>query len=163
MADKTVEVGESQVIEEGATSSSAETTVTVELASISVKGLFGRYDHTIDFPHAGIYLESDPALVIIHGQNGVGKTTLLLMLDGLMRLDFDVFRVRPFRECRLKFSSGKVLAARSLGIGQPLQVTFAKHRTSSGPGSERLILLINPRWSNCAKRSRPRPQVYVSS
>ena len=48
-----------------------------------------------------------PSLVILHGRNGVGKTTLLRMLDGLMRLDFDVFREVPFVSSGLRFNSGQ--------------------------------------------------------
>src|SRR5688572_15530111 len=72
----------------------------VELAELQIKGLFNRFDHTVSFPHLPEGA-TGPSLVLLHGQNGVGKTTLLLMLDGLMRLDFDVFRVRPFSSCSL--------------------------------------------------------------
>ena len=61
----------------------------MQLAEFEVLGLFGRYDHRIKFP---ISKEKDPrpSLVILHGGNGVGNTTILRMIDGFMRLDFDV-------------------------------------------------------------------------
>jgi energy-coupling factor transporter ATP-binding protein EcfA2 len=104
----------------------------VELAELSVTGLFGRFDHVVAFPHAQEGA-ADPSLVILHGQNGVGKTTVLLMLDGLMRLDFDVFRVRPFSTCTLSFSSGDVLRVEKTSDDAALFVTFRKHRVELHP------------------------------
>jgi energy-coupling factor transporter ATP-binding protein EcfA2 len=103
-----------------------------ELVRFAVKGLFGRYDHDVRFPRSE-ERDAEPSLVILHGANGIGKTTVLLMLDGLLRLDFDVFRVRPFSSCELVLSPRKVLRVRSEGLGQPLLVTFGQHRMALHP------------------------------
>jgi len=53
----------------------------IQLAEFEVQGLFGRYHHHIKFPVS----EPDkpqPSLGILHGPNGVGKTTVLRMLYG---------------------------------------------------------------------------------
>jgi len=80
----------------------------MQLREFEISGLFGELTHTIHFP---VPKEGDsaPSLVILHGRNGVGKTTILRMLDGLLRLDFDEFRSVPFANCSLKFDTGDVL------------------------------------------------------
>lgn len=98
----------------------------MQLARLDIEGLFGRYTHTVPFPtrpeDAGE--DAEPSIAILHGPNGVGKTTVLRMLNGLMRLDFDVFRVTPFVECRLQFSTGDSITVRpSQEKDGPLLVT----------------------------------------
>lgn len=77
----------------------------MQLKNFTITGLFGGFNHAIPFP-----LPSDqasaPSLVILHGRNGIGKTTILRMLDGLLRLDFSIFRRVPFDICALEFDSG---------------------------------------------------------
>jgi energy-coupling factor transporter ATP-binding protein EcfA2 len=104
----------------------------VELASIEVNGLFGNADIAVEFPHSEA-ADNEPALVLLHGRNGVGKTTLLLMLDGMIRLDFDIFRVRPFMSCVLAFSDGPRISVSSEGIGQPLLVRYGNRRLKLHP------------------------------
>ena len=108
-----------------------------ELVSLEIKSLFGVSDHRVEFPRT-IEPSDDPSLVVLHGRNGSGKTTTLLMLDGLLRLDFDVFRVRPFASAALTLSSRRVLRVRSEGVGAPLHISFgsekvALHPTRKGP------------------------------
>ncbi len=108
------------------------TEVPIELLDLDVRGLFGTFDYNIRFPHPPEG-SSEPALVILHGPNGVGKTTLLLMLDGLMRLDFDVFRVRPFAKCALTFTSKDKLTVERPTSDGPLLVGFRKHQVELHP------------------------------
>jgi predicted ATP-binding protein involved in virulence len=75
----------------------------IQLSRFSVSRLFGRYDHAIQFPHTA-EASDVPSVVILHGPNGVGKTTVLRMLDGMMQLDFDMFRVTPFGTASLQFT-----------------------------------------------------------
>jgi len=67
---------------------------------------------------------SEPSLVILFGENGIGKTTLLQMLDGLLGLDFDIFRTRPFRSCTLRLTTGQELSVATEGAGTPLTMSF---------------------------------------
>ena len=46
------------------------------IKQISVKNLFGMFDHTIS-------LNLDERITIIHGLNGFGKTAILRLLDTL--------------------------------------------------------------------------------
>ena len=77
----------------------------MQLREFEVQGLFGRYHHKVPFP-VSTPAEPKPSLVIIHGPNGVGKTTILRMIDGLMRLDFNIFRESPFERATLRFEGG---------------------------------------------------------
>lgn len=51
------------------------------LRSIEVEGLFGLYNHRLDFREA-------PPLTIVAGPNGVGKTTLLRLTTALLRGEY---------------------------------------------------------------------------
>lgn len=107
----------------------------MQLAEFEVLGLFGRYDHRIKFPVTKAN-ESRPSLVILHGPNGVGKTTILRMIDGCMQLDFDVFRENPFKSATLKFNDGKAIQVTPALKGKrktSLDINFEKHAVSLHP------------------------------
>lgn len=78
----------------------------MQLNRFEVRGLFDEWDHAIAFP-TPLEDSPGPSLVILHGPNGVGKTTILRMIDGLMRLDFNPFRRVPFKYCKLFFTTGQ--------------------------------------------------------
>jgi energy-coupling factor transporter ATP-binding protein EcfA2 len=94
----------------------------MQIAELSVVGLFGQYDHIIPMPGSSEE-SSSPSVVILHGPNGVGKTTVLQMLNGVMQLDFDTFRQVPFKRFRVEFSSGETISTEKLDNGE-LRVTF---------------------------------------
>ena len=104
----------------------------MQLSQFSVDGLFGRYDHVVRFPHAGEGSEL-PSVVILHGPNGVGKTTILRMLDGIMHLDYDMFRVTPFGQARLTFTKERELSVTRIGPDGPLNVIFGGHEVLLHP------------------------------
>ena len=66
------------------------------LQRVEVDGLFGLYDHCID-------LELNDRVTFLHGPNGVGKTTVLKMIDAALTEQFDYFRSIPFRRLLLRF------------------------------------------------------------
>ncbi len=79
----------------------------MQLAHLHVDGLFGTLRHDVPFPtRPDDDTDSSPSVAILHGANGIGKTTLLRMLSGLLALDFTAFRQVPFRSCYLEFSTG---------------------------------------------------------
>jgi len=92
----------------------------LQLKHFTISGLFGASAiKDIAFP---VLSEepSTPSIVILHGRNGVGKTTILRMLEGLLRLDFNVFRQVPFETCSLSFDSDACIEVRSHKKGQAL-------------------------------------------
>lgn len=102
----------------------------MQLAEFSVTDLFNRYDHVLPMPTSSEDDES-PSVVIVHGPNGVGKTTLLQMLDGMMSLNFDPFRRVPFGVARLTFNSDDFIEAEKMPDGL-IRVTFKSHRVHLG-------------------------------
>src|SRR5579859_2699740 len=83
----------------------------MQFKQFEIDGLFGGKSHHIDFPTAQED-RVDPLVLILHGRNGVGKTTILRMLDGLLRLDFNLFRHVPFDHCALRFDSNESITVK---------------------------------------------------
>jgi predicted ATPase len=85
----------------------------IQLDSFTVEGLFGSQDHTITFPHLAPE-SSAPEILIVEGQNGTGKTTIMRMIAGILdQLNFDTFRRVPFKRARLTLSNGHYIHVES--------------------------------------------------
>ncbi len=77
----------------------------LRIKSFTVSKLFGLYDHTIS-------LNSDRRITIMHGENGVGKTVLLRLIDSVFAgryidvasIPFDSFEVELSDGSRIKIS-----------------------------------------------------------
>ena len=67
---------------------------------IQVKGLFGLYDYDIPFP-------KDPAVKVLTGPNGYGKTTLLKAVDNLYKGNFWFFHYLDFQQLAIELSEPK--------------------------------------------------------
>jgi len=74
----------------------------IALSSIRVEGLFGDLDHTIVF-------KTHEGLTIIHGPNGVGKTTILRIVDCLFQQRFGQLGSFSFGRIVLDFADGSSL------------------------------------------------------
>ena len=61
----------------------------LRLRRVEVDGLFGIYDHRID-------LDLDDRITLLHGRNGVGKTSVLRMINAFLRGDVAYFSRIPF-------------------------------------------------------------------
>jgi energy-coupling factor transporter ATP-binding protein EcfA2 len=114
----------------------------MRLSTFEISNLFGQWNHKIDFPFPNED-NPKPSLVILHGPNGVGKTTILRMIDGIMQLDFNIFRIMPFRNCSLSFSTNKKIQVKPNRIDPPhiLNVKFDRlevtlHPSQAGPLQE---------------------------
>lgn len=71
-----------------------------KLKSISVKGLFRRFDHTLSFGE-----EDD--LVIVTAPNGYGKTAMLRIIDAIFKKKYFLLRKMAFESIEVSFYSGK--------------------------------------------------------
>ncbi len=69
------------------------------IKSISVNGLFNQFNHHIDF-------NIDERITILHGINGVGKTTILRMINNLFNLRIFAFNEIPFSSFVVELSNG---------------------------------------------------------
>ena len=72
------------------------------LERIEVDGLFGIYKYCIS-------LNLNDRVTILHGPNGVGKTTVLRMVDALLRQNFGYFARFPIRKLQLAFQNQTTL------------------------------------------------------
>jgi energy-coupling factor transporter ATP-binding protein EcfA2 len=68
----------------------------MRIKSIYVENLFGMFDH-----HIG--LKVSDRVTIIHGPNGVGKTTVLKLINELFSWGFHFLRVAPFKKIAIEF------------------------------------------------------------
>lgn len=68
----------------------------MKIRSISVKGLFHNFDHEIRFNDSGI--------AIIIGENGIGKTTLLQIINSIFTKKFDFLFTIDFNQIEIFFS-----------------------------------------------------------
>ncbi len=81
------------------------------LKRVEVDGLFGIYSHFID-------LQLSDRVTLLHGPNGVGKTTVLKMIDALLTREFSYFRRVPFERLLLGFHDGATLELIKEGGGE---------------------------------------------
>lgn len=69
---------------------------------VTVKGLFNQFDHHIDF-------NLEERITILHGINGVGKTTLLRMIDDLFKHEIADLDKIPFSSFVVGMVSGDMV------------------------------------------------------
>src|SRR5580704_1805059 len=74
----------------------------MRISEISVRGLFGVFDHVIP-------MNMVDRITIIHGPNGFGKTAILRLMDGLFNTRYFELKTIPFKEFAVKFDNGKTL------------------------------------------------------
>lgn len=70
------------------------------VTKISVVGLFGLYDHTIDLNEAD-------RITIIHGPNGVGKTVLLKAIEAFFKGNYSSLSSTPFSTLTIWLNNGE--------------------------------------------------------
>jgi predicted ATP-binding protein involved in virulence len=76
--------------------------VSMRIKQVSVKGLFGIFDHVIP-------LNLDERITIIHAPNGYGKTVILKMLNGLFHQQYSDLRKIPYKKFRVEFEDDSYL------------------------------------------------------
>ena len=96
----------------------------LRLTRIEAHRLFGLYDH--DIP-----LNPSQRVTLLHGPNGVGKTAILCMIDGLLNKRLDYFRSIPFERFCLSFADGRTLVLRSITGGDGTRTGYSLQLSSS--------------------------------
>ncbi len=99
----------------------------MEYKQFFVEALFGLYTHTIDFETSNTP-DKRASIIMLYGKNGIGKTTVLRMIEGLMRLDFTVFREIFFNEAHLKFSNNATISVKGIYKKKELLYLAVKYK-----------------------------------
>lgn len=74
----------------------------MKIRKIFIKNLFGLFDHEIKF-------NTDERITIIHGPNGVGKTTVLKLIDDIFKKRFFSLRNIPYTSISINFDNKDLL------------------------------------------------------
>jgi predicted ATP-binding protein involved in virulence len=98
----------------------------MSLRELRVEGLFDEFNHKIVF-------RVNDGLTILGGPNGVGKTTLLRVLDNLFNKKFSALRRMPLNAVQVKFAGG-----------DDLQVTRRPGTTEKSKNSHTLEFILHP-------------------
>ena len=98
----------------------------MRITKISVKGLFGMFDHEIP-------LNQDERITIVHGPNGVGKTVTMQMVHGLFHYEYQWLGSIPFNLLRIEFDSGDFVTVEKANTAEQL---FLAYVDTSGTRSE---------------------------
>lgn len=97
----------------------------MKLKEFYIEGLFDLYNHTIDFTNQSAS-DNGANVIMIYGKNGVGKTTILRMIDGFMTLNFDEFRKSKFKSAHLVFSNSNIIKVSKINLDKQsyLEVSY---------------------------------------
>lgn len=102
----------------------------MKIREIEIKSLFGYFDHKIP-------LKEDDRITIIHGPNGVGKTTILRLVSDLFKRQFLSLLVTPFDRIVIRFSPKGSLTVVRTKDAKPKEPDSAKLELIYRTGQER--------------------------
>jgi len=96
------------------------------VVSVEVHKLFGKYTHKVPL--------SDEHVTLIYGDNGIGKTWVLRLVDALFNRRFEVFADVPFSKLVVRLSDGHRISAMPspTGLGEPRETQSFTLRLDSG-------------------------------
>ena len=94
------------------TSDSQSETRAVKVRKVSVKELFGVFDHSIP-------MNLPERITIIHGPNGFGKTAILRLLSAVFNRRDSVLRRIPYEEFRVDFDDSSALVVHQQARAEP--------------------------------------------
>ena len=93
----------------------------MQISELEVVQLFGLFDHSVKF-------HVDERITIIHGPNGVGKTTLLKLLEAVFTSRFDYLQQIEYESIHITFlnhSKLSILRRKTDGGKTPVQLVFS--------------------------------------
>lgn len=113
----------------------------VQLTSISVSGLFGLFNHTVD-------MRTSDRVTILHGPNGIGKTVILRLIHAFFHGRNELFLETSFRTFSIHLSNESA-------------VTISRPLTSTGAEDvKRVLEIVSSSPNHAAHRwSRDRTQL----
>jgi len=82
----------------------------MKLKNITVVGLFNRYNYNIDL---------EPQVTILHGLNGVGKSTVLRLTQATLTGESSLLRGTTFQEISITFDDGRAFHVRKTWANSP--------------------------------------------
>ena len=110
----------------------------MRITRISFQGLLNQFDYSFD-------LREKIPICIIHGANGSGKTTILRMINALLKMKTDYLATVPFRSVKLEFEKDMFIEARVENYNRNVKDDF------DIPPSKliRLAAKLNGKPNNC--------------
>ena len=133
----------------------------MRITKISVKGLFGMFDHEIP-------LNRESRITIVHGPNGVGKTVLLRLVHGLFHYEYGFIGEIPFVELHIEFEHRNVVSVERVQTNDVDGLETALH-VSYEDGTEndynRFVIKCESEWISAWKLAEPiaelRPDLHL--
>ncbi|MGM5629879.1 AAA family ATPase [Apibacter raozihei] len=101
----------------------------MQIKEFYIEGLFDLYNHKIDFT-INKHERANADVIMIYGKNGIGKTTVLRMVDGFMTLDFDEFRKSKFKYAHLIFSNSNRITVKKVVLEEQ-KYLFVTYRSGN--------------------------------
>lgn len=93
----------------------------MRITEISVTGLFGIFDHTIRLKEEGV--------TVLHSANGVGKTTILRMTNGILSGKIDVFANIKFKEYKINIENNQFFNIKNNQTEFEISIEFESSKT----------------------------------
>ncbi|MFC9427249.1 AAA family ATPase [Streptomyces sp. NPDC056987] len=106
----------------------------MDLYELRIENLFDEFTHVIQF-------NTIDGLTLLHGANGVGKTTVLKIIDALANRRFSLLRSIHFSGLQARFSNGQTLAV-ARKADQANGKTSLEFRLTEGGDH-----LVHPPWT----------------
>jgi len=106
--------------------------VRVRITKISVKGLFGMFDHEIP-------LNQESRITIVHGPNGVGKTVLMELINGLFNFDYNYVGRVPFDSFELEFDDRRGISVANVDSHSRLLIGNFRQINFGSDGNDLLV------------------------
>jgi ABC-type phosphate/phosphonate transport system ATPase subunit len=124
----------------------------MKIVAVSVTRLFGMFDHLV-------HLNVKEGVTIIHGSNGLGKTALLRLINGVFNGRYSELKSIRFRSFEIEFSDGSFLRisrpleglAEASGAGQESSALIAEY--FHGPGATPQTTELGGVWKREDARS----------